>query len=258
MTVVSAESTEKTARLLAVFLLCAVAAGGTGLHFLIGSGHGRRLPQDDYHKAVYVLQQMGGPAAEEQEAVPPGLAYLDAAESLLHHPDKIFALRRLAEDFAAAGPLRPKAPLFEAYARLALGERGRAAALLTRYVAENEYKARHYALLCETLCSLSEHTSLLLICREWAERDPGCLENRAYYLWTALHKLGRYPDAAKSVEGAEGCLGWRAGVYAATSLFAFGQKEKAESLVNRTADRFPERTSQIRRLWEQLRDRERM
>jgi len=162
-------------------------------------------------------------------------------------------LRRIAADLAAAGRSYPKAPLFEAYARLALGEREHAAALLTRYVVENEYQARHYALLCENLYVLGDYISLLLISREWAARDSSCWEDRAYYLWAALHNMGRYADAARSVQGQEDCLGWRAGVYEAKSLLADGHIDQAESLVIRTEQRFPDQVLQIHRLWEQLR-----
>ena len=213
------------------------------------------LVQEEYYRAVYVLQSLGGPAVEEEEAIPSRVPYLDETESLLHHPDKILVLQQVADMLAAADGSRPKAPLFEAYARLALGERERAAALLTRYVIENDYSARHYSLLCENLYSLQDNTSLLLICREWAERDSICLENRAHYLWAVLHNLGRYADAARSAEGDAGCLGWRAGVYAAKSRHALGEAELAERLVQKTVARFPADRQQIRRLWDQLRDR---
>ncbi len=218
-------------------------------------GTDSRIPLESYYRAVYLLQRLGGPAAEEAEAVPGRVPYLDETESLAHHPDTIQVLQRAAEELAAAEGLRPKAPLFEAYARLALGERERAAQLLTRYVAVNSYEARHYALLCETLYSLSDYSSLLLICREWAERDAACREERAYYLWAALHNRGRYADAARSAAEGRACLGWRAEVYGAKSLFEAGDAGQAEKLVSELQVRFPEEARQIARLWELLRDK---
>jgi len=247
--------TGKKACFLALFALgiAAVAAiAGVKLYTHVLHPPGRQQPEDSYYRAVYVLQRLGGPAAFEQEPVPARVPYQDATESLLHHPDTIQVLWRLAADLAAAHRDRPKAPLFEAYARLALGEREQAAALLTRYVVENEYQARHYALLCENLYALGDFISLLLISREWAGRDVSCREDQSYYLWAALHNLGRYADAVRSVQGQEDCLGWRAGVYAAKSLLEDGHGDQAESLVILTGQRFFDQVLQIRRLWEQL------
>ena len=249
-------SIRKKARLFALFALgiAALAAlAGGGLYTLVFRTAGGQQPEDSYYRAVYVLQRLGGPAVLEQEKIPARVPYQDATESLLHHPDTIQVLRRLAADLAAANRDRSRASLFEAYARLALGEREQATALLTRYVVENEYTARHYALLCENLYALGDYTSLLLISREWSSRDASCREDRAYYLWATLHNLGRYADAARSVQGQEDCLGWRAGVYEAKSLLADGRSDQAESLVALTGQRFPDQTLQIRRLWEQLR-----
>jgi len=237
----------------ALFALGIAAIAGGGIYYLVFHTPGRQQPEDSYYRAVYVLQRLGGPAALEQENIPVRVRYLDATESLLHHPDTIQVLRRIVADLAAIGRSRPKAPLFEAHARLALGEREHAAALLTRYVVENEYHARHYALLCENLYVLGNWTSLLLISREWAARDASCRADRAYYLWAALHNLGRYADAARSVQGQEDCLGWRAGVYEAKSLFEDGHIDQAERLIALTKQRFSDYVLQIRRLWEQLR-----
>ena len=243
-------STGKKLCLFTLFALGIAAVAGGSLYTLALNPSGRQQSEDSYYRAVYVLQRLGGPAALEQENVPVRVPYQDATESLLHHPDTIQVLRRLAADLA--GSSHAKAPLFETYARLTLGEREQAAALLTRYVVENEYQAKHYALLCENLYALGDTISLLLISREWATRDTSCREDRTYYLWVALHNLGRYADAAQSVQGQEDCLGWRAGVYAARSLLAEGYSDQAASLVALTGRRFPDQALQIRRLWEQL------
>jgi tetratricopeptide (TPR) repeat protein len=213
---------------------------------------------DRYYRAVYVLQRIGGPAAAETEAIPRHVALADETESLLHHSDKILVLRRIADTLAETGQSRPKAPLFEAHARLALGERRRAANLLLRYVAENGYVPGHYSLLCESLYALSDFLSLLLICREWEERDPGCREDRSRYLWAALYTLGRYADAEASMQKEEACLGWRAGVYAAKAALAAGNPGKAEKHLEQSLERFPDRNLSIRRLWEQMKDKERI
>jgi tetratricopeptide (TPR) repeat protein len=203
-----------------------------------------------------VLQRLGGPAAAETENIPRHVAFADETESLLHHSDKILVLQWVADALAKADQSLPKAPLFEAYARLALGERERAASLLMRYVAENEHNPGQYSLLCECLYDLSDFSSLLLICREWEERDPGCREDRSRYLWAALYTLGRHADAEASMQKEESCLGWQAGVYAAKAALATGKRSAAEKHLEHSLERFPDRSRSIRRLWEQIKGRE--
>jgi len=247
-------SFEKKLCLFALFALGVAAAAGGGVYYIMHQ-QVRQQPIDSYYKAIYVLQRLSGPAAQERENVPARVPYLDETGSLLHHPDTIQVLQRVAADLAAIGRSRPKAPLFEAHARLALGEREHAVLLLTRYVVENEYQARHYALLCENLHALEDYTALLLISREWAVRDASCREDRAYYLWAALHNLGRYADAVRSLQE-QPCLGWRAGVYEAKSLLAQGYDDQAEKLIMTTGQRFPGNLPQIRRLWEMIREQD--
>ena len=162
----------------------------------------------------------------------------------------------MADALAETGRSRPKAPLFEAYARLALGERERAADLLLRHVVENEYNPGQYSLLCECLYILSDFSSLLLICLEWEERDPGCRDDRSRYLWAALYTLGRYADAEARMRKEESCLGWQAGVYAAKAALAAEKREAAEKHLEYSLERFPDRSRAIRRRWEQVKDRE--
>jgi hypothetical protein len=211
-----------------------------------------------YYRAVYVLQSLGGPAAAEPENIPGPTSYADETESLLHHPDKIMVLRGVAEALSNAGQNFPKAPLFEAYARLALGERDRAASLLMRYVAENDYSPGHYALLCECLYGLFDYTSLLLICREWEERDSTCRNDRSRYLWAALYNLGRYADAEDFMRTKFACLEWQAGVYAAKAALGAGSHGEAENWLTRSLELFPGRSLSIRRLWDQIKDKEKV
>ena len=237
---------------------CALLLAGAGGYLVWVYFPGKGLPEEQYYRSVYVLQSMCPSAALEPETFPAGVAYRDETESLIHHPDKIQVLQRLARDLADVGKERPKAPLYEAYARIALGQRERAAALLTRYVVENDYNPVYYSLLCESLYELSDYTSLLLICREWAERDPGCNEIRFYYLWAALYNLGRPADAAAAMIRAVDCSGWRALVYTAKAILAQGGKEEAERLLQRAVMRFPREATQIQRFWEQLKVRDRV
>lgn len=252
----SASGAKRTLCVIALICLAVVLGLGVCLHYSRSGPKRGAIRGESYYRAVYVLQSLGGPADKEKEEIPARIPYLDETESLLHHPDKILVLRRIARDLEETGRDMPKAPLFEAYARLALGERESAVALLTRFVVESEYNARYYTMLCENLYALSDYTSLLLICREWAERDEQCFENRVFYLWAALQNLGRYADAAQSLAGAEACLGWRLEVYKAKSVAAQGQREEAETLVEQARARRPEDAHHIRRMWEQLRDQE--
>ncbi len=93
-----------------------------------------------YYRAVCLLQEMGGPARSEAVPIPRRVASCDATESLRHHPDKIFVLQTLADDLHSLGSSPPDAPLFEAYARLDLGERAKAADLLYSYVSTAPYQ----------------------------------------------------------------------------------------------------------------------
>ncbi|MDL2316168.1 hypothetical protein LJC59_03705 [Desulfovibrio sp. OttesenSCG-928-A18] len=211
---------------------------------------------DRYLRAVYVLQSLGGPAAAEREDIPARIRGSDAAESLLHHPDKIFILQHIADELAQTGDLTPRAALFEAYARLALGERQRAVALLTRYVMEDDYESSHYEILAANLYELRDYSSLYLICREWAERDAACRENRTRYTWTSLYNLKRFGQSLEYMQKQAPCLGWQARIYAAKSALASGDARSAEEMLLETLERFPADATLIQRMWEQLRDRE--
>lgn len=241
----------------AFFFSILLFAGGVVLYISQHSGRGA-MPEESYYRAVYVLQSMGGLAAQERESIPSRVKYADATESLLHHPDKIMVLQTVADELSGAGRTRPRAALFEAYARLALGEKERAAALLMRHVVESEYDPAHYALLCECLYALSDDTSLLLICREWEEREPACREERTRLLWTALFNLGRLADAEEFAAKEEPCLGWQAGVYAAKAALEQAGEDAAELRLQGALRRYPQQGALALRLWERIKDKERM
>ena len=211
-----------------------------------------------YLRAVYVLKSFGGPASAEPDEVPARVRFDDDTESLLHHPDKILVLGLLAEDLAACGRNMPRAGLFEAYARLGMGEKERAASLLMRHVVTNPYNAGHYALLCRTLYEIGDATGLLIICREWAERDAECREDRARYVYIALYALGRFADAEKTMRDEAACLGWQAVPYAAKAALAAGDAARAEAMIEEGARLNPASENGMRRLWERLRGRERL
>lgn len=243
------------ARGLCVVFFLLIPSAAALLYWIMMPLPDRDRPETRFLRAAHVLQRLGGPAAREPENIPPHIAYSDATESLLHHPDKIYVLRHVADDLAAVAGQVPGARLYEAYARLGLGEKRQAAALLAGHVVENPYDAAHYSLLSDTLRELGDYQSLLLICREWAERDPSCREERTRHVWSALYKLDRYEQALDYLAGEEACLGWEAGVYAAKTHHAMKDEERAEQKLRDTLKAYPSENDSIRRMWELLKDR---
>ncbi|MDR2604235.1 MAG: hypothetical protein LBC55_02645 [Desulfovibrio sp.] len=241
---------------IAFFLCLLLAAAAAADRFFARSAGDGRTPQGEaaerYLRAVYILQSLGGPAAEEKEDIPSHIAYSDESEDLLHHSDKILVLQRSAEELAALGGIFPKAGLFEAYARMGLGEHEAAARLLARYVAENEYRPAYYTLLCDNLAESSDYISLLLFCREWREKDPSCNRVRARYTLAALYKTGNCADVTAQARAEAACLGWEAEVYAAGAAQACGDGEGARRML-RKAESAGGDTARIQRLWERLR-----
>jgi hypothetical protein len=239
---------------LVVCLLLAPAASGA-LLFQRPAGK-ERTPRGEaaerYLRAVYILQSMGGPAAGEEEIIPPRIVYSDESESLLHHSDKILVLKQAAGELAALDENFPRARLFEAYARMSLGEHEEAARLLSRYVAENEYRPAYYALLCDNLAESGDYVSLLLFCREWREKDPSCNRVRARHTLAALYKTGNCGNAPASARAEAACLGWEAEVYAAGAALACGDDEGARRLL-RSAESAGGDAARIRRLLDRLR-----
>jgi hypothetical protein len=237
------------------FFLCLllVSAAVPVWFFARSAGDGRQgEAAERYLRAVYVLQSLGGPAAEEKEDIPQHIVYSDASEDLLHHSDKIFVLKRSAEELAALGGAFPRAGLFEAYARMRLGEHEAAARLLSRYVAENEYRPAYYALLCDNLVESADYVSLLLFCREWKEKDPSCNRVRARYTLAALYKTGSCEDIALRARAESACLGWEAEVYAAEAAQACGDDEGARRLLQKAGSDGGD-AARIQRLQERLR-----
>ncbi len=235
--------------LTALALSLALAAA---LSAFIFRSPGGTVPHARYYRAVYVLQRMDPSAALEPANIPAQVIRTDDTESLLHHPDKLFVLRELAADLSSFAGVMPDAPLFEAYARRALGEPREAAGLLSRYVFETPYQARHYELLCEMLLESADYASLLLICGEWRERDPVCLPRRAVYAWAARYGLGRYAEAAQAIQNAISCIGWEGKVYAARALAADGREDAAKALLGEVRRDFPDQQEAALRLWSRL------
>ncbi len=248
----------KLCRLYAALVLCALLFSAGGLFMLMRRPAAEASPLDRYYRAVYILQSFGGPAAAEEECIPRGIARADETENLLHHSDRIFVLRHVADELAALQTEKPRAVFYEACARLALGERDSAVNLLTRYVIEQDYASSHYSLLSGILYELGDYRSLLLICREWQERDPSCREDRIRLAWTALYNLGRYPQARRYMREEGACLGWRADVYDAKTALAMGYKQEAVQTLETSAQRFSGNATQIWRLWNLLKDKNRV
>ena len=239
-----------------LFIVCAVLATAAALFFIVSYSASGTVPHERYYRAVFVLQSLGGPAAGEREDIPGRVPYADATESLLHHPDKIFVLGHVAEELAQVRADVPRAALFEAYARLGLGDRREAARLLAGYVVESDYDAGHYGLLCRLLHEQGDYPSLLLICREWLERDAGCRADRIRFTWAALHNLERYAQAADYMLGEGECLGWRARVHAARSVLALSGERAAGQTLEAALSRYADDAPQILRLWNQLKARD--
>ena len=209
--------------------------------------------KERYYRAVYVLQSFGGPAAEEQVEIPAKVRRSDEAESLRFHPDRSLVLRELAGDLDEVATDIPEARLFGAYARLSLGDRRRAADLLSRYVSDAPYAARHYEILCRTLQSLGDTTALYLICREWQERDPSCRPERLLVTWKTLLAMGRFAEARAIVTNDATCLGLDGPLYAARAAEAAGDHKGAEDLVEAACRQTPAEEARIRASWQRLR-----
>lgn len=209
----------------------------------------------EYYRSVLVLQTMVPRAAEEKEEIPPQMRHHDSTESLLHHSDDIFRLRAIASSLREVGSAYPRARLFEAYARLGLGEKDTAAALLSAYVAESPYEPRQYGLLCELLQESGDAAALYLITQEWLDHDSSCREDRLLYTWVALSRMGRHRDAALLMEGGRSCMGWRAALYSARSLLALGDEKGGEEIIRKTAGVFADARGAILLEWQRMKGR---
>lgn len=240
---------KKQISLFSLLFLGLAGLTAVGLCLLMEYSAGGRIPGEEYYRAVYVLQKLEPDSRAEEEEIPGRVPYADDTESLLHHPDKILVLRHLADELAAARRERPKARFYEACARLALGERKAAVRLLNAYVIDAEYRASHYALLCRTLREIEDDKSLLLICREWQERDPSCREDRLRHTWAAQYNLGRYAEAGQLLRGEGACLGWRGIAYEAKTALAQKGDAEADKALEAGIAAHPESRMQILRLW---------
>lgn len=251
-------ATQRHKRLFSIILACSLFALGIGgLCYRVASSPSI-VPQKRYYQAVFVLQKLCPIAAQEEEIIPAAIKFADDCESLLHHTDKILVLRHVADELAAVKAEVPKAALFEAHARLALGERKHGSHLLAQYVIENDYSPAHYALLCENLYALRDYAGLLLMCREWAERDASCRQDRAQYLWMSLYNLNRFSDATIALEKNADCLGWKAVVFSAKTLLAQGKERQAEQILKEAEAQSQENAGQIRRVWERIKPQQKV
>ncbi len=238
-----------------VLLLClfaAVCAASCGKDFF--SKGTVDTPHDRYLRAIFVLQRIGCvPAEEETVRIAERIKRDDAAESLLHHPDKIFVLRSIALELADIGRDRdafPDAPLFEAYARMGLGEYAEARDLLLQHVVEHDYRSGRYGVLCRILEMLGDNETLLLIAAEWNERDPVCLPERTQYAWAARLRLKRYAEAKNLMLRNAPCMGPPAYVYAAAAARAEGSEEEARALLRAAKEK--ESPEAVEILWRRL------
>ena len=214
-----------------------------------------------FFRAAFILKSLDNNARNHALVIPARTVQTDATESLLHHPDRIFVLRTLASELAAVQRTVPKALLYEAFARLALGEKPLGAELLARYVGETEYDAAQYRLLCRTLSEIRDYSTLHIICREWTARADGAglskgdAAERASLGWEAMHGLRRYAEARHYVLKETKHLGWRASVYAAQSSLAQGDEAGARQLINEAINAHKGSETEILRLWENVSSR---
>lgn len=203
-----------------------------------------------YYQAVAVLQSINKGAALESEEIPRGIYRLDETESLIHHADEQFVYQVVADELVQLQSVSPKVKLFEAHARLALGQKETATKLLMDYVAESEVADdRHYGMIVENLSDLKDWISLYIICLEWEEKKDICMENRALFEWEALTKLGRHEAALRSLARSEDCLGWKFPVYEAMSLYKQGKKQYAQTALRNAQKKYPDQAGQITNLW---------
>ena len=233
----------KALPLLLVFLLWAGAAFGA-----LGSTLDK-TEREIFLRSVYVLRSLSANARQESLAIPRRVATTDATESLLRHPDSKLVLRQIGQDLAALRAKHEDAALYEAYARLELGQIREASVLLESYVATAPFDARRYDLLCDSLRGLEDYLTMYIIAREWSERDSQCRARQVEAEWQALYGLGRYTEAAALARKQATCLGWPASVYEAAALNALGQKKGAAALVAGAIDAFQEKETEIIRLW---------
>ena len=112
--------------------------------------------------------------------------------------------------------------------------------------------------LSGTVYELGDYPSLLLICREWPDRYPDCRGERLRVAWAGLHNLGRYGRAQNHMRADGACLGWRAAVYEAKSALSMEGTSAAENVLEREVKKYPENAPQIRRLWDILKEKNRV
>ena len=232
------------------FLLTGVPGGSSP------GGEPDSFEHERFYRAAFILKFLDENSRKDPLVIPSRIAHADATESLLHHPDRIFVLRTLSSELASVRRAVPKAPLYEAFARLALGEKQKGAELLILYVGGTGFDAAQYRLLCRTLSEMKDYPTLHIICREWAERakreaaETGGDAERAKFGWEAMHGLGRYAEARFFVLQEKASLGWRASVFAAQSALAQGDETEARQIIAEAIAAYRQSEAEILRQWE--------
>ena len=233
----------------ALLLALALFLWAVGSSVAFGADGLDKTERETFLRSVYVLRSFSSHARQESLAIPRRVVTADATESLLRHHDSKLVLRQIAGDFATIGNRHEDAALYEAYARLELGQNKEAAALLESYVGTAPFEARRYALLCKTLRGLDDWLTMYIMAKEWAERSSACRAEQVEAEWQALYGLGRFAEAAALAGKQAPCLGWPAGVYEASAINAMGKNREAAALIARAIDSFQGKETEIIRLW---------
>lgn len=203
-----------------------------------------------YYRAVAVLQRIDKLAKLENELIPSSIYDQDETESLIHHPDTLYVYQVVADELAQLEDHFPKAKLFGAYARLALGETLQGVELLLDYVGETSDTSNwHYGLIAEKLAGLEDWTSLYIICLEWEEKNNECVQSRATYEWQALMQMGRHEAALLALAKNENCLDWKFPVFTAMSTYSLGQHQQAKKILLDGKKKYPQYAQQMLNLW---------
>lgn len=203
-----------------------------------------------YYRAVAVLQTINEDAKQEKEEIPRAVFTQDETESLIHHADELYVYKVVADELSGLEQHIPRARLFGAYARLALGQRLEGTRLLMDYVTDiEEVVDRHYVMIVENLAALEDWTSVYIICLEWEEKKSQCSQIRTLYAWKALTELKRHEAALQMLARNETCLGWKLPVYEAISTYSLGKAAQARQVLADGKKKYPQETGQIANLW---------